>query len=326
MNFQEMPAEKYHADPCPSPSLSSSVAKILLAQCPRAAWWAHPKLNHEHREKHSRRLDLGTVAHRILLGKGSDFVEMVDPDGAPYKDYKSKAAGEMRDAARAEGKTPILSDDLKLAWDLVRSCYAQLPEHGCSGAFEDRGRSEVVITWRDPVGPWGRAMLDWVLETPAGLVVYDYKTRDGSCNPDRLGPPFVDLGYDIQGAMQERGLLTLHPELGGRIEFRWVFQELDPPHLISVVTLDPGHFDMARKKVSAAFQLWQRCLESGSWPGYTAGPHRLEYPVWEEKRWTERELRDELIRGEGGDPFLDLAPWNPKGEDDTLDKILETGQ
>ena len=40
-----LPDDAYHADPCPGPSLSSSVAKLMLDRSPLHAWHAHPRLN-----------------------------------------------------------------------------------------------------------------------------------------------------------------------------------------------------------------------------------------------------------------------------------------
>jgi hypothetical protein len=43
--YHRINAEKYHADPCVVPSLSSSIAKILLRESARKAWFSHPRLN-----------------------------------------------------------------------------------------------------------------------------------------------------------------------------------------------------------------------------------------------------------------------------------------
>ena len=40
-----MSEDCYHADPADAPSLSASIAKILIAETPLHAWTAHPKLN-----------------------------------------------------------------------------------------------------------------------------------------------------------------------------------------------------------------------------------------------------------------------------------------
>jgi hypothetical protein len=67
-------ADAYHADPAPAPSLSSSIAKTILHQTPRHAWFEHPRLNPNFEPKDDSKFDLGSVAHELLLGKGAGFV------------------------------------------------------------------------------------------------------------------------------------------------------------------------------------------------------------------------------------------------------------
>ena len=40
-----MSMDEYHADPCPTPSLSSGIARVLWANTPMHAWFKHPRLN-----------------------------------------------------------------------------------------------------------------------------------------------------------------------------------------------------------------------------------------------------------------------------------------
>ena len=103
-NFYAMPADEYHADPCPQPSLSSSIAQILLRESPRKAWFSHPRLNPQYREEHDGKFDLGTCAHAVLLENDASRITIVEAD-----DWRTKAAKEQRDAARAAGKTPLLA-------------------------------------------------------------------------------------------------------------------------------------------------------------------------------------------------------------------------
>src|SRR6266571_4487729 len=83
--FYEVEADDYHADPATQPSLSNSIGQILIERCARAAWWAHPRLNPQFTEDADTKLDRGTVAHALLLGKGRSFRSI---DAA---DYRSKA-------------------------------------------------------------------------------------------------------------------------------------------------------------------------------------------------------------------------------------------
>lgn len=40
-----LPSAEYHADPAPEPSLSATLAKLLISRSPRHAWMASPRLN-----------------------------------------------------------------------------------------------------------------------------------------------------------------------------------------------------------------------------------------------------------------------------------------
>lgn len=72
--LQTMSAEAYHQDPAPQPSLSSSIAKILLDQSPRHAWLAHPKLNPNYVAEEDSRFDIGTAAHVMMLERDSSRI------------------------------------------------------------------------------------------------------------------------------------------------------------------------------------------------------------------------------------------------------------
>lgn len=77
----------YHADPCPSPSLSQSIAHTLITQSPRHARLEHPRLGGQQRAS-TKAMDEGAILHKLLLGAGADF-EMVVAD-----DWRTKAAKE----------------------------------------------------------------------------------------------------------------------------------------------------------------------------------------------------------------------------------------
>lgn len=301
----DMPAERYHADPCVEPSLSNSIAQVLLDASPRHAWLAHPRLNPAFEREESARLDLGTVAHTLLLGKGRDLVE-VDADA-----WTTKAAKERRDAARAAGRTPILTKDADRARAMERAAREQLALiEGAERAFHPLdGLAETVLVWRDIAGPWCRTMIDWT--STDETVVWDYKTTSASAHPAGLGRRIADMGYEVQAAFIERGSIQINPAFAGRLAFRFVFQEIDPPYLLSVVELDAAGLEIGRKKVAWAMETWRRCLSTGNWPGYPARIATVEYPVFAEQQWLAREQREMEERTLGMDPLLMLAPWRP---------------
>ena len=99
-----LPPEVYHGDPCAEPSLSSSVAKLLLGRSPLHAWHSHPRLNPDYRPRpESKIMDLGSVAHQVILEQSWDGIAICDEN-----DWRKKDAQAFRAAARADGQTPIL--------------------------------------------------------------------------------------------------------------------------------------------------------------------------------------------------------------------------
>ena len=149
-------AEDYHQDPCPAPSLSASIANILLTQSPQHAWCAHPKLNPHYQREERETLDLGTAAHAYLLQGSTDFEVIAAPD------WRTTAAKQAREAARATGKVPILAH----RWDELRAMglhawVALLAQEPPTPFTKAAGAAEQTLIWREDE-VWCRARLDWL--------------------------------------------------------------------------------------------------------------------------------------------------------------------
>ena len=90
----DISAEEYHNDPCPTPSLSASIVKVVADETPLHAWTLHPKLNPNFERKEEDKFVIGTVAHSLMLRDPKNFAIL------DFDTYQSKAAKEARDAAR----------------------------------------------------------------------------------------------------------------------------------------------------------------------------------------------------------------------------------
>lgn len=280
--FGTMDAATYHADPCPTPSLSSHIAHILLSQSPRHAWTEHPKLNPGYAPTHRRQFDLGTAAHAYLLeGESGDGMVIIDA-----ADYRTNKAQEQRDAAYAEGKTPILLGD----WDDVKSMAAaartQLGRHPQPVPLLG-GQPEQTLVWQEG-NIWCRARLDYLHDSR--LFIDDYKSTSGNAHPDAwIRSALFGSGYDLQAAFYLRGIKVL---FGIDATFRFVPQETYPPYALSVVGLGPDVLTLAEKKRLRAVELWDECLTSGVWPAYPTNTCTADLPPWEENAWLLREERE----------------------------------
>lgn len=274
-----MTASIYHADPCPVPSLSRSVAWKLVHESPLHAWWEHPRLNALHEESESNRTSLGTLCHTLLLGEGRGIAVY---DGS---DWRKKEAREFRDAAVSRGETPVTAPQYEQAERIVASARNQL---GSMPSVE----SEVAWLAEEEPGLWLRAMTDWI--TADGSVVYDYKTIGTSAAPETLHKHAANCAYDFQQAFYERVIAGVRPELAGRLTFRFICQEIEAPYALSVIELLEADVAVARRKVDYAVSRWRECLEANRWPGYGSRPVRVALPTWHSYSWLEREAEEEF--------------------------------
>lgn len=275
----DIPADQYHADAVAAvPTLSASIANILVTRSPAHARAAHPKLNPDHVRDHDDKFDLGTAAHALLL-QGANVIHEVDAD-----DWRTKQAKEEREAARAAGRLPLLVRQAESVRQMVEAAWTQLAVHAADPPLFIQGKPEQTIVWEDEQGVVCRARIDWLHDDHSAID--DYKTTSASADPARWERTMYGIGADVQVAFYLRGMERL---FGVRPAWRYAVQETTPPYALSVVDLAPSALALAIAKVEKAVTVWARCLESGDWPGYGSRVASIEVPTYEELRWLDRE-------------------------------------
>jgi hypothetical protein len=285
--FYSLKAEDYHRDPVIEPSLSASIAIPLLHRSPRHAWQAHPRLNPDYEpDDGDKKKDIGTAAHALLFQAGRDI------DVLAFDDYRKKDAQLARDASYEAGRTPVLTADYEKA-----CAMADLASEGLRdllGEFPGEGHNEAVMVWREG-DAWCRSMVDHI--SADFRLVVDLKTSARSANPDDCERRLYDEDKHFKAAFYERGLDVLDPANRGRRRTYFMFQETEPPYEFSFLEPTEGGMMIARKQVTAAIQLWQRCIAKDEWPGYSRLVHRAACPPWIEQRWLQREMTDPMLTG-----------------------------
>jgi hypothetical protein len=262
-----VPADKYHADPCEQPSLSSSIAKILLTQSPMHAWLAHPRLNPKYRPDESSRFDLGSAAHALLL-EGEDRMVVVDAS-----DWRTKAAQAERDDARTKGMFPILRHQFHDVTNMVQEARKFIASTELAGIFENC-KAEQTCVWTDGEIHC-RARLDWL--TDDRLVILDYKSTDDA-RPETFIRQIARMGYDLQAEFYVKAV-----EECAQVSPTFVFlaQEITAPYSCSLVGLSNAYREIGKAKVGGAMDRWARSISSGKWPAYSAAVHYAEPSAWQ---------------------------------------------
>lgn len=288
-----MPAKVYHADPCPSPSLSSGIAKKLIARTPSHAWTDHPRCPW-FKDKNKQQWDLGGATHDILL-EGEEHVVVVKADS-----YRSDAAKSARDLAYARGQVPILPHQLEEAREFVEAIRAQIAIHQSdSDAFTD-GKPELTYVWQDVGGIWCRARADWTPNNPENYWT-DFKTTETSVNPDTVGRWASDQGHAFQAAFYTRGIKAV---TGNSAKYRFVVAENYPPYALLVYTIPKELQEAADQQVELAMRTWADCLENQRWPGYPPYRVELDVPPWAKIQWETRRERAKFENARTFDPVL----------------------
>jgi hypothetical protein len=275
--YADFSDKDYFRDPCPLPSFTQSLGKLLLESSPRHAWYAHPKLNPAWQQNDDPKYDVAHGAHALLLGRGRE-IEVID---AP--DYRKKEAQQRKGIIRNMGKIPLLAHVYERAIEMRDACLRQMDEAGVH--FFDNGQSEVMLAWQE-AGTWMRSKLD---RLDPEATIYDYKTTQGSAAPGAVAFKVADEGWDIQSAMYERGLVFLRPDLAGRVRQVRLVQETFAPFALNVSVVDEGTTTVGRQKLDVALSIWRQCMHAKRWPTYNDGHvGRLSIPGYALQRWQER--------------------------------------
>lgn len=278
----------YFSDPCPAPSLTQSLAKILIDQSPAHAKLAHPRLTPQpvEPEPYKRAQAIGNAAHKIMTGRGREIAI------AKFDDFKTGKAREFRDEQAAAGKLVVLAEDSDTAHKMVFAAHGQLEALGMTHAFDtihSPKNGEVVIA-SEADGIWLRSLVDWMHTT---VELFDYKTSGQSAAPHAVPAVMASAGWPIQAAIQERILDLIDPDNAGRRKFYFVAQENFAPYALTVHRMTEGTMTMGRKMLAHAESIWRACMELGEWPLYPAVIHTPEYPGWKENQWLGREIEHE---------------------------------
>lgn len=291
-------SDEYHADPCPEPSLSNSLAKVMIGQSPRHAWLQHPRLNAKYRPSESSRFDLGTAAHDLILEGGTAKICVINPEDYRSKPTKAEPEGSIpkgwtnsairaaRDEARSNGLVPVLPWDNMALQDMVKEAQDFIARTELSDIFS-QGKAEQTIVWRED-GAWCRARADYL--TDDRKIILDYKTTTNA-EPDFFCRRVLcQMGYDFQDQFYSRCVM-----LAADVEmpkFVFLAQEIEAPYCCSLVAADPMMRELAAIEVERAISMWKSCIGNSVWPAYSTRIHWASPPAWKISQAHDDEAED----------------------------------
>lgn len=277
----ELDSDDYHADKGFGDEIlfSKSRAHTLLAKSPAHVKAEHPILTPQAVREVEDRFDLGNAVHAVILEGNEDILVRLE-----HKDYRSSAAKDDRDMARADDKIPMLADQHDRVLEMVAAIREQAP------TFFVGGKPEVTIVWTGAHGCRWKARLDYLVTTPGLEACHDLKTTRYSASPEAWSRSMVSIGADIQSVIYRQGMRAVF-ELD--IPLTFVVVETTPPYAMSFHDLSPALIKLAEERADFAARTWVRCLKSGIWDGYPKQICYAEPAGYAETAFYERMYRDE---------------------------------
>lgn len=248
-----MPDRAYHADPVAGGSLSHSGAKILLPPGSPAQY----RYERDNPPADKAVFALGRGAHRSVLGVGTDIVEV------KADDWRTDKAKRARALAEFEGKTALLSRDVRRVEDMAESLAAN---EQAVDLLTMPGRAEVALfalDERDHV--MLRSKLDKLPDPVDGeTIIVDYKSAE---SPDPRA--FARSAWNYSYVTQDPWYCDIVRALGlaTRVRFLFVVQSTAAPYLSFVAQMPPEAARYGRARNREAIALYARCAETGEWPG-----------------------------------------------------------
>lgn len=251
--------------------LSYSSAKVLIQKSPLHAWLRKRRETPEE-ESESEREDkeTGNILHAMLLGKGRRIVVL------PFDDYRTKAAKESRDKARAEGAIPVKHN--REPW---LTAQAQRIRRAIEvfGIGLD-GEREAGVTWIEPTDDGDDVECLGALDLwqPRTGTIFDLKFVK-SAHPEAIKRQMISMGYDIQAAAYRSAVEQIEPQHQGRVRFVFLFCEVSTA---AVTPVEPAGSMRAlgESRWRRAVNTWARCLREDHWPGYVERVTTVDAPPW----------------------------------------------
>lgn len=295
----EIEHDLYHSDPVIDPSLSCSIARILVRQTPAHAHQAHPRFGSAGMTP-TRVMDDGSAVHAMFAGQ-CHLIHRLETVygpktkkrhlvGLPMLGFTNDAIKEERDEVREQGKIPVLHHRLPELVHCYETAMRDMRDLEDGQCFLSPGRSEIAAVSQEG-DVWLRALVDRLPDDPR-LPPADLKCTEMSAAPGGWERR-LQTEYAFQASFYHRVLKSA--EGFERPPMRFGVIELDPPHGTTIMAAAPSLQDIADREVERAIQMWRKCIKSNLWPKFPPHTAWVEATPWQVSASIEADFRDEVM-------------------------------
>lgn len=267
--YLRLSMEDYHEDP----AISKSGLVTFAEKSP-----LHYKVEREIGGKTSRSMDVGTLAHAMILQPDNIEAEAVriPPEVLAKNGAKKGKKWEDWQSRYDESKIALIKpEDWQKAQDMAASILDD-PEHEEAKELLTSGKSEVSIFYTWPGWTNGRdfrvkVRLDHI---PWQGTLIDLKTtRDASLWG--FGKQAKNLKYHWSAWLSTA---VAEAVLGDRwIDYRFVVLENEPPYDVVIYQTPRAAFQEASFAIELHLDRYSKCLAENHWPGYECKTQMLYF-------------------------------------------------
>lgn len=275
----DMSMMDYVNDPCPAPSVNTSVIKGMLNKSPAHVFAEHNRLGNTIPYNPSKAAEIGSAAHSYVLG-GAESIWWIDADS-----YRTKDAKEQRESAHDAGLIPMLEKDR----EVIETLGSRAKEALLRIAPETEWLFEHTMIWHDADGTWHRARPDAICTTKP--IIIDLKFTGIATPHQWMKNTMYDNGYDLQAAHGEAGADACG--IWPKQYFFLVVEQNAPYCVFPLVGIREDARNFAELARERAVQMFAECLKTGKWDGYEFKT------VFAEPSWSVKARHDRLF-GEAG--------------------------
>ncbi|HEV8462097.1 MAG TPA: PD-(D/E)XK nuclease-like domain-containing protein [Gaiellaceae bacterium] len=231
---------------------------------------AHAKAELDNPRAPTRAMDLGAIAHRIILGPRPGDGELAIWTGEQRR-------GKVWDAFVEEyaGDVIVRAKDFNIAKKIAAAVQADETAAG----LLDAARCEVPLAWEEAGFKCETRGID--ILRPArgepGFSIWELKSTT-NVEPEKLKRHAMQMLYPQQlefyrGGLEARGA-------GPCREAGIIAVEVTPPHVVTCLTLTPALLAWARKSLVLWLERCRICLNDNHWPGFAQRPVDFDVPPW----------------------------------------------
>lgn len=256
-------------------ALSSGVANRIITQSPRHALYSQIA-----DRTPSKVSDTGEIIHRLLLEGHMDGLVIGE-----FDDWRTNAAKDLKKAAYAENKIPILARDIAPIKAAVKSAEMFVEQSEIAGIFDhENGHPEVTVTW-DWNGVACKARPDYLTDG-IHLSIKTTAIIAGAAPADWSRKTMTNMGYDFAMTFYRKGLTA------NDVDARHLFLvvEQNAPFGCSLVEMAPNRWAISDADSERSVKIWAECQKTKTYPGYPTNVFYAEASPWQLAAAEEREL------------------------------------